>query len=59
MIEHYFSCPHCFQEISISIDGSIKKQQYVEDCEICCNPLLITIEVEGDKIIYFRASPAQ
>ncbi|MBK6267097.1 CPXCG motif-containing cysteine-rich protein [Marivirga sp. S37H4] len=59
MIEHFFTCPHCFQKISILVDSSIQKQKYVEDCEVCCNPLLVTIGLEQNEIIYFDVSPAQ
>jgi len=59
MIEHFFHCPHCFQEISMLIDFSIPKQSYVEDCEVCCNPLQIHLEIENGEIIYFAANPAQ
>ncbi len=40
-IEHFFNCPHCWQEISIILDLSIDEQNYVEDCEVCCNPIQI------------------
>ncbi|MGJ3234475.1 CPXCG motif-containing cysteine-rich protein [Marivirga sp.] len=59
MLEHFFQCPHCFQEISMLIDISVSKQSYVEDCEVCCNPLQINLEIEDGEIIYFEANPAQ
>ncbi|WKK83025.1 CPXCG motif-containing cysteine-rich protein [Marivirga arenosa] len=59
MIEQFFQCPHCFQEISMLVDSSISKQSYVEDCEVCCNPLQINLEIEDGEISYFEASPAQ
>jgi hypothetical protein len=59
MIEHFFHCPHCFQEISMLVDASISKQAYVEDCEVCCNPLQINLELEEREVIYFEANPAQ
>lgn len=59
MLEHFFQCPHCFQQISMLIDPSINKQAYIEDCEVCCNPLLIHLELAEGEIIYFEANPAQ
>jgi hypothetical protein len=41
------------------IDVSIPKQSYVEDCEVCCNPLQIQLEIEEGEIVYFEADPAQ
>lgn len=59
MLEHFFHCPHCFQEISMLIDLSVSKQSYIEDCEVCCNPLQINLEIEEGEITYFEANPAQ
>lgn len=39
MTEHFFQCPHCWELISILVDTSVEAQTYVEDCEVCCNPL--------------------
>ncbi len=41
MKEHFFQCPHCWEEISMLFDNSIANQTYIEDCEICCNPIEI------------------
>jgi transcription elongation factor Elf1 len=39
MLEYFFQCPYCWESISILIDTSIAEQDYVEDCEVCCNPI--------------------
>ena len=54
MIEHYIQCPHCWEEISMLLDPSISSR-YVEDCEVCCNPIQITVQFENMILIYFRA----
>jgi hypothetical protein len=41
------------------LDFSISKQSYIEDCEVCCNPLQINLEMENGEVIYFEANPAQ
>ena len=41
MLEHFFQCPYCWEEISILLDPSVEEQRFVEDCEVCCNPLEI------------------
>jgi hypothetical protein len=49
MEEQFFSCPYCWETISMLIDTSVEEQQYIEDCEVCCNPIQLTISVfEGD-----------
>ena len=56
MIEHFFGCPYCWEEISMLLDPSIAQQNYVEDCEICCNPIEISLKFEERELIEFDAS---
>ena len=56
MIEHFFSCPYCWEEISMLLDPSIRQQSYVEDCEICCNPIELRLKFEDQELIEFDAS---
>jgi hypothetical protein len=46
MIEHFFQCPYCWESISVLIDTSIPSQTYVEDCEVCCNPMEFSVFCE-------------
>lgn len=54
-MEHYFFCPYCGEEISMVLDLSVRRQTYVEDCEVCCNPIEIRYEVEEDGVSSFAA----
>ena len=41
-------CPHCGETTTISIDaGSGTDQEYIEDCEVCCNPWLVHVRYVG------------
>ncbi|HIB37118.1 CPXCG motif-containing cysteine-rich protein [Mesonia sp.] len=53
MIEHFFQCPYCWEEISMLLDPSVS-QTYVEDCEVCCNPMTIHAEFEGGELVSFN-----
>jgi len=55
-VEYFFSCPYCWEEISMVLDTSVKTQSYVEDCEVCCNPIQVRYSVEDDAITDFDAS---
>ncbi|WP_111309197.1 CPXCG motif-containing cysteine-rich protein [Confluentibacter sediminis] len=55
MKEHYFSCPYCWQNISMLLDNSVSKQSYIEDCEVCCNPIQVSIEFFNSELIDFQA----
>ena len=54
-IEHFFTCPYRWQEISMILDVSVAEQSYVEDCEICCNPIQIYYSAEDFEIADFGA----
>lgn len=55
MFEHFFQCPYCWEEISIILDPFDGRQLYVEDCEVCCNPIEIDYRFESAEIIDFEA----
>ena len=54
-LEHFFQCPHCWEQISMILDTSIHQQTYIEDCEICCNPIEISPTFEEGNIESFNA----
>jgi len=53
MLEHFFQCPYCWEQISVLLDTSVTMQTYVEDCEICCNPMEITSTFHHQELIDF------
>tara|TARA_R110002020_G_scaffold409004_1_gene618777 strand:- start:411 stop:593 length:183 start_codon:yes stop_codon:yes gene_type:complete len=55
MEEHFFQCPYCWEEISMLLDVSVSHQVYVEDCEVCCNPIELTVAYEDGVLTTFSA----
>ena len=42
LIQHEsITCPYCWETIEIALDLSVEEQQYVEDCSVCCRPIVI------------------
>ena len=37
------------------LDLSVRRQSYVEDCEVCCNPIEISYTVHDDDLADFSA----
>lgn len=35
-------CPYCGEPIELLIDTSVAEQEYVEDCEVCCRPMVVS-----------------
>lgn len=55
MLEHFFQCPYCWEEISMLLDSSVPAQTYVEDCEVCCNPIEMSPEFQDNQLVGFEA----
>ena len=42
-------CPFCGEPITIVVDPSAGSQSYIEDCQVCCQPMQVHVEaVEGE-----------
>lgn len=54
-MEYFFECPYCGDEISFVLDLSVEEQKYIEDCEICCNPIEVSYKAEDNIITFFEA----
>jgi Cysteine-rich CPXCG len=55
VIEHELDCPFCGEPITMLVDLSVDDQQYVEDCEVCCNPILVRVRADEGELVSFEA----
>ncbi|WP_119395619.1 CPXCG motif-containing cysteine-rich protein [Salinibius halmophilus] len=46
------TCPHCNAPIEIVYVPADGDQEYIEDCEVCCKPMLV--QVIGNEVIVER-----
>jgi len=53
--EQMIGCPYCGEAISILIDNSLADQQYIEDCQVCCRPIVLDVSIDVDGDIAVRA----
>ena len=57
--DYSFPCPYCGVTLSVRLDVTGgRKQALVYDCEICCRPIQIQVEFEGENIASFSANLA-
>ncbi|MYM63422.1 CPXCG motif-containing cysteine-rich protein [Pseudomaricurvus sp. HS19] len=40
IFEKAISCPYCGEQISVLIDTQEVGQEYIEDCQVCCRPIV-------------------
>ena len=43
-------CPYCGEIIDVLIDTSVEKQDYIEDCCVCCRPIEFSVAVLDEVI---------
>ena len=56
MINHTIHCHHCYESFDIEIDTHDVSDQIVWDCEICCNPNLISYKFKNyDKTLEIKS----
>jgi hypothetical protein len=36
------TCPHCWETIDLTLDLSVPEQSYIEDCPVCCRPIVVS-----------------
>jgi len=49
------TCPWCWETIGVELDLSAGGQRYVEDCQVCCQPIEIAFEVDDGELSDVRA----
>jgi len=42
------ACPYCGEVINVRLDLSAGSQSYVEDCQVCCQPIQMAVSVADD-----------
>ncbi|NBW97905.1 MAG: CPXCG motif-containing cysteine-rich protein [Planctomycetia bacterium] len=47
--EAFYICDSCGEEIVVPVDVSAgARQDYVEDCPVCCHPMRLHVEIDPD-----------
>jgi len=49
------NCPYCGEPLDILADGSAGEQDYIEDCQVCCKPMVIRLSFGPDGMLEVEA----
>lgn len=41
--QEQISCPYCGERLDVLIDSQEAGQQYIEDCQVCCQPIVFNV----------------
>jgi len=44
----HIDCPYCGERIELAIDCSVGNQEYIEDCQVCCQPINVHVTVSDE-----------
>ena len=51
-------CPYCNESVEITLDPSGgSTQEYVEDCEVCCQPWSVMVQYREDGTVEVGVEP--
>lgn len=56
VVEQAVACPYCGESIGLLIDLSVPQQNYVEDCQVCCRPIIVNVAVDANGSLEIRAT---
>lgn len=59
LIETTVQCPYCWEQFGLLVDASIDSQAYVEDCEVCCQPIDFIVEIDEQDQVLVQARSQQ
>lgn len=43
-----YDCPYCGEPVEAVLDLSAGDQDYIEDCPVCCRPIVFALQVDGE-----------
>lgn len=54
---HLIQCPYCGEPIEVLVDWSVRTQKYVEDCQVCCRPITLSVQIDAERDVHIDARP--
>lgn len=43
LVEQVVNCPYCGESIEVLLDQEEAGQEYIEDCQVCCKPIIFSV----------------
>ncbi len=50
--EANLACPYCGEPIALLLDLTGGSQDYIEDCQVCCQPIQVNLSIDPDQDDY-------
>lgn len=46
--EKAIGCPYCGETIVVLVDPQEAGHEYIEDCQVCCKPIVFSIQIDSE-----------
>ncbi|GAA4824401.1 CPXCG motif-containing cysteine-rich protein [Marinicella pacifica] len=56
LLTQKIQCPYCWETFETVVDCSVPEQVYVEDCFVCCQPIVVNVVTDGETIVRLDVS---
>lgn len=47
LAEQRVECPYCGEPITLLLDAQDSGVDYIEDCQVCCQPMIVAVHEDG------------
>jgi transcription elongation factor Elf1 len=51
LTDKIITCPYCSEKNTVLIDATDVDNSYIEDCQVCCQPISFVIQVDDKQEI--------
>lgn len=58
VVNRSIHCPYCGESTDVVLDLSAGGQSYIEDCQVCCQPMQINFETDDGELQTLRVDRA-
>ena len=50
-------CPYCGETYGLAVDLSVGERTFIEDCTVCCHPIVLSLEHAGEQAVLRSERP--
>ncbi len=58
LLDRRIGCPYCGETLTIVLDLSAGGQSYIEDCQVCCQPMQVTFSAAEGELEFVQVERA-
>ena len=56
LLAQKIQCPYCGEYMEVLLDASVEFQDYIEDCQVCCQPINFVVRATPEEGVCVEVS---